>query len=252
MLVRDQVNAVPSGHDRNAQFFNQFKEILISARDPYAISGIDHRTFGSFYLVQDRIDQLVRRLLWLLCLTLLRIKRAKIIRIHERTLYIQRDIEPARTGTPNLREIQRLFQTIPDIKRIDDHLAVLRHAVHRLADIKLLISHRTQSESGTPSRRIVADLTGKDEHRNRIQPSADDARNRIRSARPRRHAHSADPVVHTSVRLASDRTCLLMMLINTVKPLLMPQSVIEVHRASTRHSKHRIDSVLHQKLRHII
>ena len=101
---------------------------------------------------------------------ILRIKALQILRFHKSPLDIQRNIQPAGSGTAGLCQIQGFFQTIPDSHGIDHHFRILCHAVNGLTDIKLLISHCPDSQTGPSGCGIVAHLTGENQHGNGIQP----------------------------------------------------------------------------------
>ena len=76
-----------------------------------------------------------------------RVKPGQLLRIHACPLHIQGNIQPRRSRPSGTGQIECFLQTIPDPQRIDHHLTVFCHAVYCLYNVKLLVSHRTDSSS---------------------------------------------------------------------------------------------------------
>ena len=106
------------------------------------------------------------------------------------------------------------------------HFAVFRHAVDGFCNVELLVAHRSYSESRASRGRVIANLTGYYEHGNRVEPSADNARYRIRSAGTRRYDESGYFVVNSCICFGSDCARLLMVLIYAVHAFLMSECVV--------------------------
>ena len=93
-------------------------------------------------------------------LIVLSIKTCQLLRVYIRALYIQRNVQPGRARTSGCCQIQCLFQTIADTQRINDHLAVLGHAVDGFHNIEFLVTHGADAHAGPACSGVVAHLTG--------------------------------------------------------------------------------------------
>ena len=183
---------------------------------------------------------------------ILRIKALQILRFHKSPLDIQRNIQPAGSGTAGLCQIQGFFQTIPDSHGIDHHFRILCHAVNGLTDIKLLISHCPDSQTGPSGCGIVAHLTGENQHGNGIQPPSQYACNRIGAAGTCGNAQSGNLIVNPCVGLCRYSAGLLMVIIDAAKPFLMAQGIVQMHRSAACYHKCLTDSRLYKHFRNII
>ena len=94
------------------------------------------------------------------CLIIRGVKASQLLRVYIRALYIQRDVQPGRARTSGGCQVKRLFQTIADTKRVNDHLTVLGHAVNRFDNIEFLVSHRADAHAGPAGGRVITNLTG--------------------------------------------------------------------------------------------
>src|ERR1035441_9247345 len=66
--------------------------------------------------------------------------------VNRRGLYIERDIDPHRTGTAGARKIQRFFEMEADGLRVDDGYSVLRDGRHDGHDVDFLHAHLADAE----------------------------------------------------------------------------------------------------------
>ena len=88
------------------------------------------------------------------------VKADQLFCVYICALHIQRDIQPGRTRTSGVGQINSLFQTVADPQRVNDHLAVLCHAVNGFHNIKFLVTHSADAHAGPAGRGVVTDLTG--------------------------------------------------------------------------------------------
>ena len=190
VFVIDTVDAVRAGHNRDSQLFNHAHENIVRRADTDTISGIDYRTFGGADFLDDRTRRLLRHTCRKFCtkftfsggilrdlgralcrpagsarLIILRIKADQIVCLDHCRLHIQRNIQPGRTRTAVVRQIQGFFHTEADTHRIDHHLTVFCHIGNRFGDIILLIAHRAQVKSRAARCRVITHLSGNDKHR---------------------------------------------------------------------------------------
>ena len=181
-----------------------------------------------------------------------RVKARKLLCLHKGALYIQGNIQPAGARTTGPGQVKGLLQTVPDPHGINDHLRIFCHTVNGFTDIKLLVAHGADAHTGPPGRCIIAHLPRQYQHGNGIQPSPHHTGNCIGSSRTGGDAQRRDAVVNPGVSLSSHGACLLMVVIDTVKPLLVPQAVVQMHGASPCHHESLADSLLHQLACYII
>ena len=66
------------------------------------------------------------------CIFLLRMSlEARQVVVDEAPLYVERQIEPRRTGAAALRQVIRFSEREGNLLRLGDHLRVLRHIIKR-------------------------------------------------------------------------------------------------------------------------
>ena len=87
-------------------------------------------------------------------------------------------------------------------------------------------------ESGASCRRIIPDLARDHKHRNRIHVTAGHACHSVNSPWPGGNADSGNLIINSGITLRRHGTGLFMVIIHAVKSLLMPQSIIQMHRPS--------------------
>ena len=102
------------------------------------------------------------------------------------------------------------------------------------------------------SRGVITHLAGKNQHGNRIQPAAYHAGDGIGSAGAGGYTDSRNLIMNTGIALRCNGAGLLMMVEITVKPWLMPKTIIQVHRSSAGNHKHIGDPLLHQFFGNIV
>ena len=276
-IIHD-ILAVPARNHRNAQLFSHIHEYIMGSRYADAVTRINDRTLCRPYLIYNGTGSgsvsLSRQHLAVFSLSRLvlrypvspvlsgpavssglvvsRVKAGKRLCLHKCALDIQGNIQPAGARTPGPGQIKGLLQTVAYPHGIDDHLRIFCHAVNGFTYVKLLVSHGADAHAGPPGRGIIAHLPRQYQHGNRIQPSPHHSGNGIGPSRTRGDAERRNAVVNPGISLSSHGACLLMVVIDTVKPLLVSQAVIQVHGSSPCHHESLADSLLHQLACYII
>ena len=135
-----------------------------------------------------------------------------------------------------------LFKHITYIVDILKHGGVFAHAGDSFCDIKFLVTDSSERESfgellGISCRCGVFNLTADDKHRNRIEPSADNAGNCVCAAGTCSNAESGNFVIESGIGFSRNCTCLLMVIIGAMNSVVMTECVIEVHCTAADNSK---------------
>src|SRR5208282_4416229 len=118
------------------------------------------------------------------------IKAAHGIRLDGGSLYINRNIDPNRTGSSGASQVCRLFEMVADAFRVLDGHGVLRNRLDQGDNIDLLtatLAHSERSAIGAVHAIGAFHLPRDDEHGSRIKPCSDHASDRIGAARAGRY-----------------------------------------------------------------
>ena len=274
IVGRETVLAVPSHHHGDAELPGDAEELSVGACDPDAVACVEDRPLCGADLRNDLLRSLFRdrrrkhrTILSLSCLVrrdrmfrrccpagtachiVFRIEADEIFRLDKRALNIQRDVQPDRTGPSGLHDPEGFLHAEPDPKRVNDHLAVLCHGSDGRADIKFLVSERTDPRTagqGIACSPVIADLAGNDHHGNGIQPRTHHAGDGVGPAGTGGHADCRRTIVDPGIAFRSDGGGLFMMVVGDLQPRLMAQRVVEMHSAAADHTEGMNDSALHQ------
>ncbi len=257
IFILDQIDRIPAGYHGNAQRLHHTPKDLIASGQTNPVSCIKHRPLCPSDPFNQIPGQLHRHRSRQIAKILLRLIGAESFRLNIHPLIVYRNIHPGRTLTPCHGHVICLLQYVPDIRRILQHHRILAHMLRGFYHIKFLISHGPQRKplgklfhiSGGS---IITHLTGNHQHGNGVQPAPHHSRNGIGASRTCGHAHRRYPVFRTGIGLRRHSTCLFMVKICTLQTLFVSQCIIQVHGASSNHSKTIHDSAVYQKFRHII
>ena len=217
---------------------------------------MEHRTLRLPDLFQHGTDSFLRNRRRKRRVVLGGVIALQCVRFNIPALEIHRDIDPHRAGPSGHRQVPCAFQVIPDRPRILDHDRILGHGRRGFYNVIFLVSHCAHSGAGLlhgkAGGRVITDLPGHNEHRNGIQPAAQNAGQRVCSAGTRRHADCGDPVVQPGIGFRRHGAGLLMMVICHAELLMVAEGVVQVHRPAADDGKHIRHPVTGQEVRHII
>ena len=135
---------------------------------------------------------------------------------------------------------------------MNDHMCIFGDRSDYRNNITLLNAHAAKRKSARRNCRGISRLPGKNKHRNRVHPGAQDTCDRICRARSCRHADSCHTVIHPRIRFCCHRTRLLMMLISAVQLRMMSKRIVHMHRTAASHGKHIPDAPLCNTISYII
>ena len=245
MSIVNQINAVPARDDGNVELIGDAHENLVRSGNSDAVARIEYRTFRIFDPLENRRSQtgIIFRLFDRLKFFARR-KSLQLLGIDRRGLNVDRHVEPHRSGASVRREIQHFLEATPDLERIGEHFGELCHCPRGFGYVEFLIAELPKIESGTAHGRIETHLPRDHKHRNGIEPRAEHSRQCVRTAGTGRHAHARRTVCHARESFRRDCRRLLVMMIRTFERGMMPQRVIQKHRAAARHREHVSDPML--------
>ena len=135
---------------------------------------------------------------------------------------------------------------------MNDHMCIFGDRSDYRNNITLLNAHAAKRKSARRNCRGISRLPGKNKHRNRVKPSSDHTRDCVCSARSCCDTDSCNAVMDSGIAFCCNGTCLLMMIIYTVKSRLMTKSIIKMHCTASSDHKYICNSILNKQFCNIV
>ncbi len=155
-------------------------------------------------------------------------------------------------GRPSRREVQGLLQVVADRRRVGHHDGVFRDRGDEPGDVELLVAELAQREVRAAHGRLELDLSGNDDHSERLDPRAEHARDRVRAARAGRDVHRGKAVGQAIVTGGGHRAGLLMVAADVREFLAAPDRVVQVHGAAAGDHEDVPDAAGSKRLRDVV
>ena len=137
--------------------------------------------------------------------------------------------------------------------RIENDLGVLRHLLDDVDDVDFLVAELAQRGHVVGGHRgFTLGLAGEDEHRHGIGVGAEDAVDRVESARPGGDVDEAEGAGDARVALGGHGAGLLVVIAGPAEARLARDGIVEVHGAAARDEKDVADPMFDELLDNVI
>ena len=237
IVVLDDVNAVPVGHNGNSEELRCLFKCFRTARKTDSAACIDNGTFGFSDFFKNDFNGLVADLRRKISVVLGRIISSETVGFDITALIVYRNIYPYGTGSARNGKVPRFFKHISYVVYILKHGGIFAHTGDRFGDIKLLIADRSEGQTvcetlGIACRCRIFYLTADNKHRDRIEPTADNARYCVRAAGSCCNAQGGNFIVKSCIGFCGDCACLLVVIVGTADLFVVSERIVEVHSSA--------------------
>lgn len=160
-------------------------------------------------------------------------------RIDERSLDVDRYVEPAGTGASVGGEMEGAFEVITDRFGFGDNVCVFGDAADHRHDIGFLVTQlaKASGEIVRAQEGFSFHLAGENENGDRIRPRAKDAVDGVDAAGAAGHAGDTDFVGDAGVSLGRHGGSLFVMVADVAEARFASECVIKMHGSATRNNK---------------
>ena len=247
MGVTNQIHCQPSGENRRLEALDHFGKLRDGVRNVNAVTGQDHRAFGSLQKVQQLVGRCRDIGGWLVLFG--RGESGQLGGIDLGRLNIERDIQPHRARTTGRGPMQGFFEMITNSIRLHHGHGVLGDGFDDGYDVDFLRSQLSETaafEIGS------LDLAGQEQARHGVEPSTRDARDGICAAGAARHHCYAYAAADFRVGLSRNRTGLLVEVAYKLQAFASAQGLVQVHGAPAGEHEDMLDALVGDEFHYVI
>jgi hypothetical protein len=251
VVVRHEIEAVEGGEDRDLEAVQEPEEVVLGPGQADPVPGEQHwaaRPREGQGGLAHSLSQGRR----LGCDGFRDVRRKRGL-VDQSPLDLERNVDPDRPEAAAQGEMQRFLQVQADVTRAPDPLGILGDRSHDLQDARLLIAELPEAELGTAVHRgLLLDLSRDVDRRDGVQPLAEYAGERVRTARAARHLNRSQPPRGSKIPLGSDRAGLLVVVADIAQPRMPADGIVQVHRPPASEEEDVTEATVEEEVRDVV
>ena len=183
-----------------------------------------------------------------------RAERRQLVWLDLHRLHIRRDIQPSRARPAGRGQMERLLQLVTNPRGVVDAPDVLRDWGCDADRVHFLLAQLTHlwKKAVAGTQELSLGLPRNDDHRQRIDVSAEDAGHGIDRPRSCGHLHEGGTTSYSRVPLCGNGSCLLVVAADLAHASFSRQGIVQMHGCATGDQKSRIDGAVSKKADDIV